>query len=111
MTDPFTLLGLTPEADDDAVRKAYLQQVRLYSPERHPERFQELHAAYEQLREWRGRVACRLFSLPDPDPGRLLAPLLQADATAPRPAVKPLQELLGESVRGFQLTATSRGKG
>ena len=39
----------TDYADDEGIRKAYLELVRQYSPEREPERFKEIVQAYEGL--------------------------------------------------------------
>ncbi|HTQ02446.1 MAG TPA: J domain-containing protein [Polyangiaceae bacterium] len=44
-----TVLGLTRPTSADAVRRAYLKGVRVRSPERDPDGFRELRAAYELL--------------------------------------------------------------
>jgi len=59
--DPFLVLGVSPEADDDEIKRRYLAQVRLHSPERAPERFQEIRAAYEAIRDRRGRLRVQLL--------------------------------------------------
>jgi curved DNA-binding protein CbpA len=51
MKDPYDVLDLPPSADEAAVRRRYLELVRSFSPERSPERFAEIRAAYEQLRD------------------------------------------------------------
>jgi curved DNA-binding protein CbpA len=61
MTDPYQVLGLPPEADDDTIRRRYLELVRQYSPEHHPEKFAAVRAAYEQLRDQSTRLRHRLF--------------------------------------------------
>jgi curved DNA-binding protein CbpA len=61
MTDPYQVLGLPPEADDEAIRRRYLELVRQYSPEHHPEKFAAVRAAYEQLRDQSTRLRHRLF--------------------------------------------------
>ncbi len=61
MTDPYQVLGLPPEADDEAIRRRYLELVRQYSPEHHPEKFAAVRAAYEQLRDQNTRLRHRLF--------------------------------------------------
>jgi curved DNA-binding protein CbpA len=65
MTDPYNVLGLPPEADDEAVRRRYLELVRQFPPERHPEKFGAVRAAYESLRDPDARLRQRLF-----EPGR-----------------------------------------
>src|SRR6516162_2161157 len=61
MTDPYQVLGLPPEADDEAIRRRYLELVRQNSPEHHPEKFAAVRAAYEQLRDQSTRLRHRLF--------------------------------------------------
>ena len=39
MSDPYDVLGLPPDSDDEAIRRRYLELVRQFSPEHHPERF------------------------------------------------------------------------
>ncbi len=61
MSNPYQILGLPPEADDDLVRRRYLELVRQFSPERHPEKFAAIRAAYESLRDLDTRLRHRLF--------------------------------------------------
>jgi curved DNA-binding protein CbpA len=61
MTDPYLVLGLPPEADDDVIRRRYLELVRQHSPEHHAEKFAAVRAAYEQLRDQSTRLRHRLF--------------------------------------------------
>jgi curved DNA-binding protein CbpA len=39
MSDPYTVLGLPPDSDDDTIRRRYLELVRRFPPEHHPEKF------------------------------------------------------------------------
>jgi curved DNA-binding protein CbpA len=59
--DPYEILGLPAESDDEAIRRRYLELVRQFSPEHHPEKFAAIRAAYEQLRDLDTRVRHRLF--------------------------------------------------
>jgi curved DNA-binding protein CbpA len=61
MADPYSVLGLPPESDDDTIRRRYLQLVRQFSPEQHPEKFAAIRQAYEQLRDLNTRLRYRLF--------------------------------------------------
>jgi DnaJ-class molecular chaperone len=63
MPDPYDVLGVTPDADDDLIRKKYLELVRRYPPDTHGDKFNEVRAAYDALRDQRTRVAGRLFDL------------------------------------------------
>jgi curved DNA-binding protein CbpA len=61
MTDPHTVFGVAPEADDATIRRRYLELVRQFTPERHPKQFAAICAAYEQLKDLDSRVRYRLF--------------------------------------------------
>jgi curved DNA-binding protein CbpA len=61
MTDAYEVLGLPAEADDDTIRRRYLELVRQFSPEHHPEKFSRVRAAYEQLKDLNTRLRFRLF--------------------------------------------------
>ena len=65
--DPYQVLSLGPDADEAAVRQRYLALVRQYPPEREPQRFAEIRAAYDQLRDPITNLHGRLFSLASVD--------------------------------------------
>ena len=82
-SDPFLVLDVGPDAGDDEIKRRYLALVRLFSPERAPERFQEIRAAYEAICDRRGRLRARLLN---PGTGaliRLKRSLLEESATGP----------------------------
>jgi curved DNA-binding protein CbpA len=85
--DPYEILGLTPEADDAAVRAAYLELVRRYPPDHHPQRFAAVSEAYQILKDEGARLRYQLFNA---DPG-LRSPIevLKRRFAAPE-ARKPL---------------------
>ncbi|MBF0399217.1 MAG: J domain-containing protein [Magnetococcales bacterium] len=108
MKDPFAILGVDEEADDDAVRAAYLRQVRNCPPDRDAERFQEVRQAYESIADVRSRLGVRLFHAPKPDLVALMAPVLREGVSVP-PSEKNMLALLSESVRAFHWP-TERGE-
>src|ERR1700733_2148011 len=59
--DPFAVLGLDENADDDAIKRRYLALVRVYPPDREPERFQALRRAYEAVSGQRERLEQKLL--------------------------------------------------
>ena len=61
MSEPHAVLGLPPDCDDETIRRRYLELVRQFSPEHHPQRFAAVRAAYEQLRDLNTRLRYRLF--------------------------------------------------
>ena len=63
MVDPYETLGVSPQADEKEIRDHYLDLVREFPPDRAPERFASIRAAYEQLRNPAVRVRSLLFSV------------------------------------------------
>jgi len=61
MTDPYAVLGLPADADDETIRRRYLELVKQFSPENHPEKFALIRQAYESLRDLETRLRYRLF--------------------------------------------------
>ena len=66
--DPYRVLGIDRQAAEGEVKRAYFQLVRQFPPEREPERFQEIRAAYELLRDPDKRAQVDLFLLQPPSP-------------------------------------------
>lgn len=50
-TDPYTVLGLSRTVTADEIKRAYFALVRAHPPEREPETFKQIRAAYERLRD------------------------------------------------------------
>jgi len=61
MRDPHEVLDLPPDSDDEAIRNRYLELVKQFSPEHHPEKFAAIRAAYDNLRDLDTRLQYRLF--------------------------------------------------
>jgi curved DNA-binding protein CbpA len=61
MNDPYETLGLTTDAGEAEIRKRYLELVREFPPDRAPEQFTAVHAAYESLRDPARRLRAQLF--------------------------------------------------
>ncbi|MBQ7152904.1 MAG: J domain-containing protein [Clostridia bacterium] len=62
MTDPYQILGVSPTASDEEVKKAYRDLVRKYHPDRYQdsdmaalagEKMKEINAAYEEIQKAR----------------------------------------------------------
>lgn len=64
--DPYAVLGIERTSDEAAIKRAYFRLVREYPPEREPEKFQELRAAYDQVRTVEARSQTDLFLLQPP---------------------------------------------
>src|SRR5437660_9020968 len=61
MSDPYAVLGLPADSDDEAIRRRYLELVKQFPPEHAPEKFAAVRAAYESLRDLETRLRYRLF--------------------------------------------------
>ena len=61
MTDPYETLGVAVHSDETAIRHRYLELVREFPPERDPQRFAAIRAAYDELRDPAVRLRSLLF--------------------------------------------------
>lgn len=69
--DPYAVLGLSPAATLDEIKTAYFALVRAHPPERDPEAFKRIRAAYEQLRDPDRRLETDMLQLQAwPEPSR-----------------------------------------
>jgi len=97
MKNPFVLLGVPETADDEAIKKAYLQQVRQHPPEREPEQFQSIRLAFEAIKTRRDRLRYRLFQQEAPDMEALVETALRSE-TGKRPTEQQFLRVLTESL-------------
>lgn len=70
LTDPYAVLGLAPSATPEEIKQAYFAQVRAHPPERDPEAFKQIRAAYERLKTPEKKFESdmvRLEPWPEPD--------------------------------------------
>jgi len=95
MSDPYLILGIATDADDDAIHQAYLAAVRACPPEVDPQGFEAVRSAYESIRGRRERIAHELFDTTPPSPMELL------DRAAPTGAPRrPSPDLFAALLRG-----------
>lgn len=99
MTDPFSVLGVGEDADDDQIKQRYLGLVRSFPPDREPERFQAYRAAYEALRDQRKRLEAKLLRTNDVALSRLKLTFIQPGQPMSGRATKAtVSELLAEGI-------------
>jgi hypothetical protein len=60
--NPYLVLGVPPDADDQTIRQAYLKAVKESPPEADPRRFQAVSQAYEKNKDQDNRHRCILFN-------------------------------------------------
>lgn len=93
MTNPYQVLGVARDADDAAVRAAYLRAVQLSPPDRDAERFAALRRAFEALATHRSRLATDLFGKEPPTLEGILY-LLESGLAPRRPDTATLLRVL-----------------
>lgn len=49
--DPWLVLGVSREADDEEIRTAYMQKIKEYPPDRCGSEFEKIRDAYDQLKD------------------------------------------------------------
>jgi curved DNA-binding protein CbpA len=59
--NPYDRLGIDTDANDETIRKAYLEAVKRFPPERFPERFTAISEAYQVLKDEESRLRYLLF--------------------------------------------------
>jgi curved DNA-binding protein CbpA len=94
MTDPYQVLGLPADADDDAIRRRYLELVKQFPPGQHPERFAAIRQAYDRLRDLTTRVRHRPFEAGDADNVEKLIEGLECPTSRRRVSLKSLLSLV-----------------
>jgi curved DNA-binding protein CbpA len=76
MTDtsesPYAVLGLSRAATADEIKQAYFAQVRQHPPEREPEAFKRIRAAYDQLKTPEKRIEADMRLLEDLPPAKIV---------------------------------------
>jgi len=92
---PFEILGVSPDADDETIRRAYLEGVREFPPDRDPGRFRRIREAYDQLRDARSRLRHALFHLPELEALQVFAHRLHPR----RPTLPQFRKMLAECLK------------
>jgi curved DNA-binding protein CbpA len=84
--NPYLVLGVSLEADDQTIRQAYLAAIKESPPDAHPLRFQAVSQAYEKIKDETRRYKYYLFNQECPGESPLDAFLQQARLQGrPRP--------------------------
>jgi len=64
--DPHSILGIAKDAGEAEVRRAYLEKIRQFPPDRSPEEFERIRDVYTILSDPLQRTRAQLFSV-DPE--------------------------------------------
>lgn len=93
MSDPYRVLGVSRDADDAAIRAAYLAAVRDCPPDRDADRFARLRKAFDAVATHRLRLARDLFDREPPTVDDVFH-LLEEEFSPRRPDAASLLRLL-----------------
>jgi curved DNA-binding protein CbpA len=89
--NPYLILGLPHHADDQGIRRAYLDAIKQATPENNPERFKLLTSAFEKIRDEPSR---HLYELSNPiSPGDSPIDVILKHFAAVRPAPISLESM------------------
>ena len=83
--NPYLTLGVPRDADDQRIRRAYLDGIKQATPETDPVRFKVLAAAYDKIKDETSRSRCALLDRECPGDSPLDV-FLKHVRMAPRPA-------------------------
>ncbi len=76
------ILDVKPDANAEEIRKAYLSLVRKHPPDREPDKFREIHSAYQMLND--PMVQAETLLKPNRDKPDLFAIIAAAEKVRPR---------------------------
>ena len=94
--NPYLVLKVPRDADNQRIRRAYLEAVKAATPEANPTRFKEVAAAYERIKDETSRYRYELFQQEIPGESPLdvfLRYTRQCGKTAPLP-METMKEFL-----------------
>ncbi|MEI7644242.1 MAG: J domain-containing protein [Chloroflexales bacterium] len=92
--DPYAVLGLTRSAAAGEIKRAYFALVKANPPERNPEQFKRIRAAYERLRDPAQRCEVDMLLIqPWPEPVRRKCPPPLALGVSPADVLAILRAL------------------
>lgn len=67
MNEFYRVLDLDSDCTEEELRRRYLELVRQFPPEKHPEKFSEIHSAYEKLSNPLEHLESELFEIATKD--------------------------------------------
>jgi curved DNA-binding protein CbpA len=91
MANPYDILVVAPTDGDEVIRRRYLELIRRYPPEQHPEQFKRVREAYEQVKDADSRLSFLLF---DPSQGESIEELLEEERCRSMRNLPSLEALL-----------------
>jgi curved DNA-binding protein CbpA len=87
--NPYKVLGVERTATEAEIKQAYFRLIREHPPERDPEGFKHIRAAYEKLRAGGERAETDLFLIEEQDE----LSRIQKDSPAPQPPTAEMMRI------------------
>lgn len=85
MKYPYAVLGVSEKATSAEIRRAYLEQLKLYPPEKKPLKFQEIIDAYHLVENEVARAKLLVFGIPQTNSSVMkMSDMLTSDKTSTR---------------------------
>ncbi|MGN7613237.1 DnaJ domain-containing protein [Magnetococcales bacterium HHB-1] len=102
---PYEILGTREaEANDQTIHKAYLNRIKASPPDKDPEGFRQIRAAYERLKDETARLEYHLFHLPPPQWRELQQALIKkSKQKTDKPTQKEFNVLLKQIRKNYIL--------
>ncbi|GFO70976.1 molecular chaperone DnaJ [Bathymodiolus japonicus methanotrophic gill symbiont] len=98
MQTPYQILDVAVDANDKAIKQAYLQQVKNNPPDRNQQRFQLIHDTYTSIKDHKSRVAHNLFTLQAADFNTILDKALHTKQVGTTVSAESFNKLLSISM-------------
>ena len=67
MKTPYDILEVAEQATDGEIKQAYLHKVKQFPPDHYHEQFQQIHKAYDAIKDLSCRTKYELFTVPEAD--------------------------------------------
>ena len=72
----YILLGVSPKNSDAEIKEAYMEKIKIYSPDRYPEEFKKIRKAYETIKTEKARLRYDILHKDDLEPADVCSLLL-----------------------------------
>jgi len=79
MKYPYDILSIDESAKQSEIRSAYIKKIQVFTPEKYPEKFQEINEAYNMIKDEVKRAELSVFGVQGFKKNERLADMLVED--------------------------------